>query len=280
VGFGILGIPYLKEYLGIFGSVLGPVPIVIGIGFAIGYFCRASSKHQKKRRDEIKKMEEEFPDALFKLGSRIAEGAPLETALRKVAESMKKTAIAELFERISYTIRITRATPEEAMFGKDFGVLNNLPSRTIKASMRAVVESTKKDASTAGSIIINVSNYLRDMKKVEHDIKINLSQTVQMMKSTGILFAPLVMGITASLYVLLSEEFALIPGSTQLLSNDLFFLILGVYLIIMVMVILYFSVGIEHGEDRIELKYSIGNAVPVAVVVYALALVAGQFLIS
>lgn len=280
VGFGLLGIPYLRGYLGVFGSVLGPVPIVLGIGFAIGYYCKATSKFQKRRRDEIKKMEEEFPDALFKLGSRIAEGEPLETALRKVADSMKGAAIAELFEKISYTIQVTRSTPQQAMFGKDFGVLRDLSSRTIRAAMKTVVESCKKDASTAGALIINVSYYLRDMKKMEHDIKTNLKQTVEMMKSTGILFAPLVMGITASLYVLLSSEFSNLPGSTQLLSNDAFFLIIGIYLVLMVMVTIYFSVGIEHGEDRIELKHAIGNAVPIAVIVYALALAAGQFMIG
>jgi Flp pilus assembly protein TadB len=279
-GFGILGSPYLKDYLGGLSSTLGPIPIIIGFGFALGYYFRSTTKYQKKKRDEIKAMEDEFPDALFKLGSRIAEGEPLETALMKVGESSKGSKIAELFQKISYTIQVTRATPYEAMFGKDFGILKDLPSRTIKASMKTVVESVRKDASTAGGIIINVSNYLRDMKKVEHDIKTSLSQTVEMMKSTGILFAPLVMGITASLYVLLSKEFSAIGGSTQLLSNDLFFLVIGIYLVLMVMITTYFSVGIEHGEDRVELKHSIGSAVPIAVSVYAISLIAGQIFIG
>ncbi len=279
-GFGIFGLPFLRGYLGDLGSTLGPVPIILGFGFGMGYYFRATSKYQKKRRDEIKKMEEEFPDALFKLGSRIAEGEPLETALMKVGESTKGSKIAELFERISYTIQVTRTTPREAMFGKDFGVLNDLPSRTIKASMEAVLESVGKDASTAGGIIINISNYLRDIKKVDHDIRTSLSQSLEMMKSTGILFAPLVMGITASLYVLLSKEFAAIPGSTAMLSNDVFFLIIGIYLVLMVMITTYFVVGIEHGEDHVELRHSIGTSVPVAVLVYAFSLMAGQVLIG
>jgi Flp pilus assembly protein TadB len=277
---GLFGIPNIRGHLGGLGSALGPVPLIIGFGIALGYYFRATSKHQKIRRDEIKKMEEEFPDALFKLGSRIAEGEPLETALRKVGESTKGSKISELFEKISYTIQVTRATPYEAMFGKDFGIINDLPSRTIKASMKTVVESVGKDAATAGGIIINVSNYLRDIKKVEHDIKTSLSQTVEMMKSTGILFAPLVMGITASLYVLLSKEFAAIPGSTQLVSNDIFFLVIGIYLVLMVMITTYFSVGIEHGEDRVELKHSIGTSLPIAVFVYAVSLIAGQIMIG
>jgi Flp pilus assembly protein TadB len=276
VVFGMAAIPFF----GFYSALLGPVPLLMGVGFALGYYCRATSRAQKKRRDEIKKMEEELPDALFKLGSRIAEGEPLETALMKVSESMKGSNISELLERISYTIKVTRSTPREAMFGPDLGVLRDLPSRTINATMKTVIACVEKDAQTAGGIIINISNYQRDMKKVEHDIKTSLRQTVEMMKSTGVLFAPLVMGITASLYVLLSREFAMLPGSTQLLSNELFFLVIGIYLILMVIITIYFSVGIEHGEDRIELKHSIGNAVPVAVIVYAAALVAGQVMIG
>ncbi|UCF07555.1 MAG: hypothetical protein JSW28_07875, partial [Thermoplasmata archaeon] len=274
--FSLAAVPFL----GLYSSMLGPVPLLLGVGFALGYYCRASSKEQKQQRDEIKKMEEEFPDALFKLGSRIAEGEPFETALLKVSETMKGSAISELFERISYTITVTRSTPEEAMFGQNFGVLRNLPSRTIRASMKTVIECAKKDASTAGGIIINISNYQRDMKKAEHDIRTSLSQTVEMMKSTGVLFAPLIMGITAALYVLLSREFAMLPGSSQLLSNETFFLIIGVYLLLMVMITVYFAVGIEHGEDRVELKYSMGSAVPLALLVYAFALVAGQVMIG
>jgi hypothetical protein len=274
--FSLAAIPFF----GFYSVLLGPVPLLLGVGFALGYYCRATSRAQKKRRDEIKKMEDELPDALFKLGSRIAEGEPLETALVKVSGSMKGSAISELLERISYTIKVTRSTPREAMFGPDLGVLRNLPSRTITATMKTVIACVEKDARTAGGIIINISNYQRDMKKVEHDIKTSLRETVEMMKSTGILFAPLVMGITASLYVLLSREFAMLPGSTQLLSNEAFFLVIGIYLILMVMIIVYFSVGIEHGEDRIELKHSIGNAVPVAVIVYATSLVAGQIMIG
>lgn len=274
--FGLAAVPFF----GLYSALLGPVPALLGVGFALGYYCRATSKAQKKRRDQIKSMEDGLPDALFKLGSRIAEGEPLETALMKVSESMGDSEISGLFKRISYTIKMTRSTPREAMFGPDIGVLRNLPSRTITATMKTVVACVEKDAQTAGGIIINISNYQRDMKKVEHDIRTGLRQTVEMMKSTGILFAPLVMGITASLYVLLSREFAMLSGSTQMLSKEAFFLVIGIYLILMVIITVYFSVGIEHGEDRIELKHSIGNAVPAALVVYAAALVAGQVMIG
>ena len=57
-------------------------------------------------------------------------------------------------------------------------------------------------------------------------------------------------------------------------------MIIGVYLLLMVIVTVYFSVGIEHGYDKVELKHSIGGAVPLAVLVYSVALVAGQIMIG
>jgi hypothetical protein len=143
-----------------------------------------------------------------------------------------------------------------------------------------MVEIVKKDAFTAGQTIVNISNYLRDMKKVEHDIRTQLSQTVEMMKTTGMLFAPLVMGITAALYVLLSKEFSEMPNALPMIPNDVFFLILGFYLAFVVIITMYFTTGIEYGEDRIQFKYSVGNALPVAVIIYTVAVILGQLTIG
>ncbi len=270
--FGIL------QIVGLFGEwagMLGALLILWGISFSIGFYCKTTSFGQKKHRDEIIKMEDEFPDAMFQLGSRIAEGAPLEIALKKTGKAMEGTAIGKVFERIAYTLQITKSTLDNALFG-DVGVLRNIPSRTIKAAMKTVVEIVGKDPTTAGQTIVATSAYLKDMKKAEHDIRIQLSSTVEMMKSTGILFAPIIMGITSSLYVLLAKEFAEIPGTTKMIDPALFLLIIGIYLIAIVIVIMYFTSGIEHGDDRIALKANIGTALPIAVVIYTIATIVCQ----
>jgi Flp pilus assembly protein TadB len=279
VFLGVLSLPILRDRFGILGTLVGSLPILWAFGFSLGYYCISTSAWQKKRRDEIKKLEDEFPDALFQLGSRIAEGEPLERALKKTSDSMKGTSIAELFAKIAYALQVSRGTLNDVLFGKN-GVLIDVPSRTIHATMKSVVEIVKKDAFTAGQTIVNISNYLRDMKKVEHDIRTQLSQTVEMMKTTGMLFAPLVMGITAALYVLLSEEFAELPNSTPMIPNDIFFMILGFYLAFVVIITMYFTVGIEHGEDKIQFKYSVGSALPVAISIYTVAVVLGQIMIG
>ncbi|MCK4756943.1 MAG: hypothetical protein KAS67_00665, partial [Thermoplasmata archaeon] len=143
---GSLGLPFIYETLGI--HFLSVTPIIIGISLGASFYLLSTTKFQKKKRDEIKKLEAEFPDALFQLGSRIAEGEPLETAFQKVSESLRGTPVAELFATISYNMKMTRAPLKEVLFGRNTGVLTNIPSRTIRATMQTVVEAVLKDAST------------------------------------------------------------------------------------------------------------------------------------
>ncbi|MEW5761456.1 MAG: hypothetical protein AB1779_11895, partial [Candidatus Thermoplasmatota archaeon] len=258
---------------------MGALPIVLGIGLPIAYYCRVTSKELKKRRDRIKQIEDEFPDALFQVGSRIAEGSPLESAFEKTGDAMRGTAIAEEFKKIAYVVQVTRTSLEDALFGSK-GIMNNYPSRTVSTTMRTVVETVKKDVVTAGQTIVGISNYLRDMKKVEHDIRIQLSSVMEMMVTTGKIFAPIVMGITSALYFILQkigwEVSAGGLGFATRMPADVFNLILGVYLVLIVIGIMYFTSSIKHSTDIVEFKYEVGNAMPIALTIFTLSAIIGQ----
>lgn len=261
-----------------FKQCLGSILIVIGIGFGISYYCNMSTRSQQKEREKVLKMESEFPDALFHIGSRISEGMPLEEALKKTSETMKGSAISMLFERIAYNIQITRADLNEILFG-NMGVFNKVYSRTIKTTMKSVVQMVKKDLITAGQIILSIADHLKDMKKVDNDIRTQLGSTTDMMRTTSTIFAPIVFGITLSLYGTLFDAFSGI-ANTSMLGVGQFSLILGVYLILTVVITMYFCAGIYWSGDRIVWKSYIGNAMPVAVVLYAAtALLGGAFIV-
>jgi Flp pilus assembly protein TadB len=258
-----LGVPAVYSFLNF--HFLLTLPLILGITFMLSFYSISTSRYQKKKRDEIIKMEEEFPNALFILGSRIAEGYPVETAIEKVSETSEGTLIANLFDDISYNLNMTRAQLEQVLFHSETGILTNLPSRTIRASMKTVIEAVKKDPITAGETIVGISTYLRDMKKVDHDIKITLSSVVDMMRSTAIFFSPIIMGITIALYLMLHNQFQALPFPSTMIPPETFMLIMGFYMLAMVIIIVYFSVGLEHGMDKVEMKYSIGTGVPVAI---------------
>ena len=267
---------------------LGYMPLLWAIGGGLSFYAFYSTHLLKKRRDAIKRLEGEFPDALFQLGSRISEGKALEAALERTSRTMKGTDISKLFHRIARILQLTRTSLDEALFGKS-GILKDHPSRTIKATMRTVVEVVKKDAVTAGKTIVGISNYLRDMKRVEHDINTKLSGVMGMMSSTALVFAPVVMGVTSALYFVMASVLEGLGnvetgglsfgGGGPVVPYALFALILGVYLLLTVLILTYFVSGMKEGEDTVELRFQIGRTLPMAILIFSVSSLVGKVLV-
>ncbi|MEM3444392.1 MAG: hypothetical protein QW115_00275 [Thermoplasmata archaeon] len=279
VCISLVSIPMVLAPEGTLFYYIGPLPIIIGIGLGIAYYCGTTVFAIKKERDDIIKMEEEFPDALFQLGSRMAEGSSVEVALKRTAESMEGTKIGELLKKIVFSIQVSGETLDEVLFSRTRGILRDFPSKLISVTFKTITEIVKKDPLTAGQTIIEIANYQRDLKKVDHEIRRELASTAGMMKTTAIVFAPIVMGMTSALYVLLSKTLVEITQS-QLISIHVFYLILGVYLILTDLIIIYFVTGVEHGEDWAERKAMAATTLPVAVFIYAITTVMGQLAIG
>ena len=260
-------------------AIFAALPIILGFAFGVTYYCYVTSYDQKKVRDEIIRMEMEFPDALFQLGSRMAEGIPVETCVIKTADAMKGTAIGELFTRIVYIMRVTGVTLDEALFGLKAGILRDFPSKTIVVTMKTVVEIVKKDPLTAGQTIIEISNYLRDMKKVDHEIKKALGNTISMMRSTAMFFAPAVLGITTTLYIILAKVIPAVSNQ-PLIPVGVFTLIIGVYLLLMILVIVYFTTGIEGTDDVVGRKWGIATFLSTGALVFSVIAIIAQFTIG
>lgn len=270
----LLSFPPLTQYF-----IIDPgssIPLLLGITFAISFYLLSTTRYQKKRKDEIEKIEKEFPNALFQLGNRIAEGKPLELAIEDVMEGLKGSKITTLLNDIAYRLKMTRSPLSQVLFNENTGVLNEYPSRTIHATMKTVVKASKKDNVTAGKLIADVSSYLRDLQKIEDEIKNSLESAVGMMRSTALFFGPIVMGITTGLYSLLYGQFKRMPYEVTMISPSIFSIIIGVYLFLMTIIIVYFSIGILEGEDRIEMKYSIGISLPVALGIYSIVSLLSQ----
>ncbi len=254
-----------------------PIPFILLVILPTSYFLLATTYKSRKKRRHISKMEKEFPDALFQLGSRIAEGCSVEKALIKTSSSLEETKIGELFEEITSTLRISRLSLEEALFG-DKGIIKDHPSKTIKTTMKTVLKIAEKDPEKAGNTIMNIANYQQDLQEMDKEIKNMLSKSVQMMRGTAMVFAPIVMGIISSLYFMLEDVFTGL-GAVDLISPVAFSSTLSLYLVLMAGVITYFTKGIENSLDSVEFRYSLGKTILIAMTVYSFALVIGKTMI-
>jgi Flp pilus assembly protein TadB len=234
------------------------------------------------RREEVLAIETEFPDALFQLGSRIAEGRPVERAIRDVGDSFgNESPTGRLFKQLGYVLLITSASLKDALFGVD-GVLRDHPSRTVRATMRTVIEVSGKDSLTAGRTIMGVSNYLRELRSVEKDVRIKLGDTMGMMEVTGRIFAPLVLGVTGAIFFLVAGIAGDVSFSTTTTERGAdsgtelafeawqFILVLGIYLCALVGITSYFTAGIKSGEDWLERRHALGVSLVMAVTVFSL----------
>ncbi len=256
---------------------LAPLLPAFALASSLATFLLLQYRGPKRERDAVKRLEREVPDALFLLGNRIAEGQPLETALVSVADSMAGSPASAFFRRIEQALRLSHGSVGDILFGGE-GVVATVPSRAVRGAMRLVVEASGKDPIGAGRAIVDLSNHLRELLHLDREVRRELGSVVDAMRSTAMFFGPLVLGVTAGMYVLLARAFAGIVSFS--LSPSLFIAAVGVYLMFAVVAIVYFTTGIEHGPDPIEFRFALGKALPVAVGTFAAAVLVSAFALA
>jgi Flp pilus assembly protein TadB len=281
------------------GGIIPPTLVVIwGIVFAISLYMNAVYTPYKKIRDEIKKMEEEFSDALFVLGRRISEGRATEEAFMHTAKTMQGSEIGKAFERISLNIISVRADIFAAIFDDDFGAFKDIYSDRIRTTMMLFVESAHKSHKAAGVAIVKLADHLKELQDVEETIKQSLYDMTSTMRSTAAIFAPLIAGVTIALSEVITKILQniavsierlppnLLPGPAQIspsgldqsIPSDLFMLAIGIYIILISIILIRFSGTIEYGGDKAQLMCDIGQMLPLSVIMFSISTVVSRVL--
>jgi Flp pilus assembly protein TadB len=251
------------------GLIVAALLVLGAISLPAAYLLASAASRARAERKRMMTMESEFPDALFQLGRRVAEGVPLESAFPFVGGRMKDSEIGRLFACIGVAMGSSGLSPESALFDDELGALRNIGSRTIRAALRSVVSSSEMDPRTAGKMMMDFSGYLRDLQKTDHEIRLQLSGISENMRNTATLFAPLIMGVTVGLFALLSRTFADVGEGVEMMPVWLFTATVGVYLMLMVLVISHFCSRLLHGDDDVELRWRIGTSLATSWLVFA-----------
>ena len=195
---------YLIGYQKYKGNIVGPFGlgasilslfITLGIGCSLGIYFKLRSKRVMKIRNDSKNLEKEFASALFQLGNRIGDGLPVEIAFSKVAELMAGTTPGRFFELVSINITKLGMNVEEAIFDPKQGAINYYPSNIIESSMKVLVESSKKGPLVASQAIINVSEYIRQIHRVDERLKDLMADTISSMQAQIAFLTPAIAGI-------------------------------------------------------------------------------------
>ena len=273
----------------------------LGLGFSAYYFYKISYLVKIKRK--IAQIEDEFASAIFQLGSKIAQGIPVESAFSAVMEAMPKAEVTDFFRIIDYNIRNLGMNLRDAIFDEKKGALSFYPSAIIKSVMHTLVEAARKSPEIAASSLITISKYLTNVHRVNERLQDLLADTISSMSSQIKMFAPVISGIVVGLSSLTTmilsslgdklkgfEASSDVPGFgsgllqifqiEHMLPAYQFQLIVGLYLVQIVIVMTFLLNGIVNGPDKIEQEDMMFKNLALATIFYAGITVATTLLFS
>jgi hypothetical protein len=294
-GFEQLGINMLQgvkafDFQILNGNVIGPfgilavilslfIPFALMLFFSIAY--KLKTKSLIKAREDTKVLEEEFTNSLFILGNRIGEGIPAEIALSKVVETTRGQITQNFFAVANQNIQQLGMSLEKAIFDKRRGAIVFYPSALIATSMKILVESVKKGLQVAAASLMSISDYVKNIQKINQRLKDLLAEIVSDMKSNMTFLAPLLAGIVMGLATMIT----IILNKLKILQNltgdgagmtgfDLksilgmfdvtkmippFFvqIVIGIYIVEIIFILTSALVTVDSGRDPLKEKYEL-----------------------
>ncbi|UZE93803.1 MAG: hypothetical protein IB618_03485 [Candidatus Pacearchaeota archaeon] len=272
------------------------IPLAIAIFFIMAY--KLKTRKLIGTRKETKKLEKEFASSVFQLGNRLADGIPAEMAFGRVASSLKGTPTAGFFSMVNMNIRQAGMSVERAVFGKGRGAINYYPSELIKTSMRILIESLKKGLGVAARALMAISEYVKNIHKVNERLKDLLADVTTGMKSNMTFLAPLLAAIVVGLAAMITMILGRLESMLQMgaLSGEQTLagfgtvgtittmfnvvkmippywlqIIVGIYIIEIIFILTGTLVTIESGEDRLGEKAEKAKMLLTGMTLYTIA---------
>ncbi|MFA5258692.1 MAG: hypothetical protein WC979_05145 [Candidatus Pacearchaeota archaeon] len=260
------------------------IPFSIALFFALSYSWK--TKNLIKSRDSTKDLENEFNSSLFTLGNRLGDGTPAEIAFAKVAASTRGQKTENFFQIVNANIQSMGMSLEEAIFNPRRGALVYYPSSLIATSMRILIESAKKGLNVAAESLMSISEYVRNIQKINERLRDLLAEVVSDMKSNMVFLAPLLAGIVVGLAAMITGILAQLKNMTDVGGEEAvaglgsianitklfdvanmippYFMqiAIGVYIIEVIFILTGTLVTIDAGEDKLKETFEIaGNLI-------------------
>ncbi|MBU4245743.1 MAG: hypothetical protein KKE71_01750, partial [Nanoarchaeota archaeon] len=277
-------------------SMLMSVSIVVALAIGDRVYNYASCFQKIALRRKISQIESEFEDALFALGSRIAGGTPIESAVVAAERDTKELEISEMFRIIIKNINRLSMTFKDALFDEKYGALQYYPSSLVRTVMKAVSESVQKGTRAASMSMLTISRYLRDIRSTQERIEDLLSSIVSSLKFQSFILIPVMSGVVVAVAQLilkilmdLGAQFRTLEGTMpsgaagigisgifpteSAVSAEVLQLIIGFYIVEILTIMGAFISRIEFGSDEIEESNMTQTLLIFGIIFYVITLV-------
>ncbi len=287
VGLGFMGDLKIFDYIEGSGP-MGPlsllfslfIPLSVLVFFAVAY--KAKTREIIKSRDYSRVLESEFNNSLFQLGNRIGDGTPAELAFGRVAENVRGQVTENFFRMVNSNIQSLGMNIEKAIFDSRRGAIISYPSSLISTSMHVLVESVKKGLKVAAQSLMSISDYVRNINKINERLRDLLADVLSDMKSNMTFLAPLLAGIVVglgSMITLILSKLASILASAStggeatglgalgdivnifnvesMIPPYFLQICVGLYIVEVVFILTKALVTVDAGEDKLKETYEI-----------------------
>ncbi|MEK6820476.1 MAG: hypothetical protein AABX71_02075 [Nanoarchaeota archaeon] len=301
LGIKFLGDMKIFDFKEVGGRTVGPfgliamllslfIPFSVALFFSIAY--NKKTGELIKSRQETKKLEGEFTNSLFQLGNRLGDGTPAEIAFAYVAQSTRGQITEGFFKTVNTNMQQLGMGLEEAIFNKRRGAIVYYPSALISTSMKILVESVKKGLQVAARSLMSISEYIKNIHKINERMRDLLAEVVSDMKSNMTFLAPLlagiIVGLASMITVILNKleilfymqgnfDVAMIGNVDTILeifklTNMIppYFLqaSIGLYVIEIIFILSSTLVSIDAGEDKLRAVYETGGNLKIGLLLY------------
>lgn len=306
--FEQLGLPFLEnekifDFKLVEGSLVGPYGpagvlfslfIPLSICFFFSYVYHKKTRKLMESRIKTQKLEMEFTNSLFQLGNRLGDGVPAEIAFSKVAESTQGLATQQFFSMVNQNIQQAGMSLERAVFDKKRGAIIYYPSALIATSMKILVESVQKGLKVAARSLMSISEYVKNIQKINQRLRDLLAEVSSDMKSNMTFLAPLLSGIVVGLAVMittilnkLQEIQGRLSGGdnslsglgaltsitnifdiTQIVSPYFLQATIGIYIIQVIFILSTALVTVDSGQDKLKEKAMLASNLKTGILLY------------
>jgi hypothetical protein len=171
---------------------------------------------------------------------------------------------------------------ENALFNPKRGAIVFYPSHLIETSMRILIESSKKGLQVAARSLMSISDYVKNIRKIDERLTDLLADIISDMKSNMTFLAPLLSGIIVGLSGMITAILGALSAATVTASStqvsgfglggvlSIFKsstmvapywiqVSIGIYLIEIIFILTTTLVIIKSGKDDLEQTAEIGR---------------------
>ena len=237
-------------------------------------------------------LEEEFADTLFILGNRLGEGIPAEIAFSRVAETTQGQKTSEFFAITNRNMQEVGMSLESSIFDKRRGSLSYYPSSLISTSMKILVEAVKKGLQVAARSLMSISDYVKNIQKINQRLRDLLAEVVSDMRSNMTFLAPLlagiVIGLSTMITIILSKlqsiqnlagsqdtgltftSFLSVFDLTKMIPPYFLQIVVGIYIIEIIFILTSALVTVDSGRDPLKEKSDLSKYLKSGISLYIL----------